>query len=314
MTTVDVMTSRLAAGDSKEDAASFAYKTLALPMLTGSFVTAAGFIPIGFARSSAGEYTFSIFAVVSYALIVSWIVAVLFAPLLGVVILAKPNATTSDKPSAILARFRGFLVGAMRLRWLTIGDYARLLCGGHPWVALHPAAVLSAVGPPGPSCRPPAAAERFDLRQRKCRRAARRLLKGDPDVGHWSTYVGRGAIRFYLPLNVELPNDFFTQAVVVAKDVAARERLQRKLEKELADEFPSAVTRVSPLGLGPPVGWPVQYRVSGPDRSTRSATLRCGSPASSPALPAPRTSISTGWSRPGWFASRSTRIRPGCWG
>ena len=91
MTTVDVMTSRLAAGDSKEDAASFAYKTLALPMLTGSFVTAAGFIPIGFARSSAGEYTFSIFAVVSYALIVSWIVAVLFAPLLGVVILTRPT-------------------------------------------------------------------------------------------------------------------------------------------------------------------------------------------------------------------------------
>ena len=95
MTTVDVMTSRLAAGDSKEDAASFAYKTLALPMLTGSFVTAAGFIPIGFARSSAGEYTFSIFAVVSYALILSWIVAVLFAPLLGMVILREPNAKRS---------------------------------------------------------------------------------------------------------------------------------------------------------------------------------------------------------------------------
>src|SRR5215467_9706143 len=121
MTTVDVMTSRLAAGDSKEEAATFAYQTLALPMLTGSFVTAAGFVPIGFARSSAGEYTFSIFAVVSYALLLSWFVAVIFAPLLGVVILTKPKAKSSDKPSTILQHFRGFLVGAMRMRWITIG-------------------------------------------------------------------------------------------------------------------------------------------------------------------------------------------------
>src|ERR1700674_1466749 len=93
MTTVDVMTSRLAAGDPKESAASYAYKTLALPMLTGTFVTIAGFVPIGFARSAAGEYTFSIFAVVAIALIISWIVAVLFAPLLGVWVLKKPRAT-----------------------------------------------------------------------------------------------------------------------------------------------------------------------------------------------------------------------------
>jgi multidrug efflux pump len=93
------------------------------------------------------------------------------------------------------------------------------------------------------------------------------FLRGNPDVDRWSTYVGRGAIRFYLPLDVQLPNDFFTQAVIVAKDVAARERLQKKLETALAEQFRSAVSRVSPLGLGPPVGWPVQYRVSGPDIS-----------------------------------------------
>jgi len=97
-------------------------------------------------------------------------------------------------------------------------------------------------------------AERFDA-----------ILKGDPDVARWSTYVGRGAIRFYLPLDVQLPNDFFSQAVIVAKDVAARERLRKKIEKVLANDFPSVVGRVSPLELGPPVGWPVQYRVSGPD-------------------------------------------------
>jgi multidrug efflux pump subunit AcrB len=91
------------------------------------------------------------------------------------------------------------------------------------------------------------------------------VLKDDTDVARWSTYVGRGAIRFYLPLNVQLPNDFFSQAVIVAKDVDARERLQLKLEKVLANDFPSVVGRVYPLELGPPVGWPVQYRVSGPD-------------------------------------------------
>jgi multidrug efflux pump subunit AcrB len=91
------------------------------------------------------------------------------------------------------------------------------------------------------------------------------VLRGDPDVERWSTYVGRGAIRFYLPLNVQLPNNFFSQAVIVAKDVPARERLRRKLEKVLAQDFPNLVSRVSALELGPPVGWPVQYRVSGPD-------------------------------------------------
>jgi multidrug efflux pump subunit AcrB len=98
------------------------------------------------------------------------------------------------------------------------------------------------------------AAEQFD-----------KVLKDDPDVERWSTYVGQGAIRFYLPLDVQLPSDFFGQAVVVAKDVPARERLKVKLEKILAEDFPAVVSRVYPLELGPPVGWPVQYRVSGPD-------------------------------------------------
>jgi multidrug efflux pump subunit AcrB len=91
------------------------------------------------------------------------------------------------------------------------------------------------------------------------------ILKADPDVERWSTNVGRGAIRFYLPLSVELPNDFFSQFVVIAKDIAARERLRAKLERVLEEDFPGAVTRTVPLELGPPVGWPVQYRVSGPD-------------------------------------------------
>ena len=228
MTTIDVMTSRLAAGDGKEQAATYAYRTLAMPMLIGSFVTAAGFVPIGFARSSAGEYTFSIFAVVGIALIMSWFVAVLFAPLLGVVMLAKPDPSKQTKPSQILGGFRGLLVGAMRARWITIGVTAACLA-----VALLASPLIPRQFFP-PSDRPellvdlrlPQNASIFatdDLAKR-----LDRVLTKDPGVASWSTYVGRGAIRFYLPLAVELPNDFFAQAVVIAKDVAARKRLQTR--------------------------------------------------------------------------------------
>ncbi|PNG25010.1 efflux RND transporter permease subunit [Methylocella silvestris] len=266
MTTIDAMTTRLALGDSKEKAASFAYKALAFPMLTGTFVTIAGFVPIGFARSAAGEYTFSIFAVVAIALIVSWFVAVLFAPLLGVWLLKAPAAGAEPaKPNIVLRLFRSVLVGMMRMRWISIAAAIGCLIAALivlPYVPRQffpasdrPELVVDLTLPQNASIyASEAASAKLDA-----------MLNEDPDVASWSTYVGRGAIRFYLPLNVQLANDFFSQAVVVAKDVAARERLQAKLEKELAEQLPSVVARVSPLELGPPVGWPVQYRVSGPD-------------------------------------------------
>ena len=277
MTTVDVMTSRLAAGDSKEQSATFAYKTLAFPMLTGSFVTAAGFVPIGFAQSAAGEYTFSIFAVVSIALIVSWFVAVLFAPLLGVWLLKKPDTAAPTKESAVLRIFQTILIGAMRKRWLTIG--LTLVFFAFSLLALpyvprqffpasdRPELVVDLTLPQNASIfASNEAAAKLDA-----------ILKDDPDVASWSLYVGRGAIRFYLPLNVQLANDFFSQAVIVAKDVTARERLHAMLEKKLAEQLPSVVARVSPLELGPPVGWPVQYRVSGPDiAKVRTIALQLG--------------------------------------
>ncbi len=275
MTTVDVMTSRLGQGDSKEEAATFAYKTLAFPMLTGSFVTAAGFVPIGFARSSAGEYTFSIFAVVSVALIVSWFVAVLFGPLLGVVLLKKPPAGTAEQQGAVVRIFRGVLIGAMRMRWLTIAVTLACFVASLLATPLVPRQFFPA------SDRPelvvdltlPQNASIFASAEVASKLDA--IMTGDPDVVGWSTYVGRGAIRFYLPLNVQLANDFFSQAVVVAKNVAARERLHAKLDKELAEQLPNVVSRVSPLELGPPVGWPVQYRVSGPDiAQVRAIALR----------------------------------------
>jgi multidrug efflux pump len=277
MTTVDVMISRMAVGDSKEKAATFAYDTLAFPMLTGSFITAAGFVPIGFARSSAGEYTFSIFAVVSIALIVSWFVAVLFAPLLGVWLLKSPERREDEKPSRIMTAFRAILLTAMRRCWLTVAIALACFVASLLALPLVPRQFFPA------SDRPELVVD-LTLPQNASiftsDRAAAKLdavLKKDPDVASWSTYVGRGAIRFYLPLNVQLNNDFFAQAVVVAKNVTARKRLQATLEKKLAEEFPSVVSRVSPLELGPPVGWPVQYRVSGPDLSqVRTVALQLG--------------------------------------
>ncbi len=276
MTTVDAMIRRLAAGDSKDQAATFAYRTLAAPMLTGTLVTIAGFVPIGFAQSSAGEYTFSIFAVVGIALIVSWFVAVIFAPLLGMAILkAPPPGTEVGAPGKVERIYRSLLLGAMNRRWLTIGITVVAFA-----IALfavrfvpqqffpssdRPELILDITLPQGSSIHASErAAERLDA-----------ALARDPDVARWSTYVGRGAIRFYLPLNVQLPNPFFAQAIIVAKDLPSRDQLQHRLETLMAEQFPDAVARVYPLEMGPPVGWPVQYRVSGPDlERVRSISLR----------------------------------------
>jgi multidrug efflux pump subunit AcrB len=265
MTTTDATLNRLAEGDDKVEAATYAFRTYAFAMLAGTLVTIAGFVPVGFAASSAGEYTFSLFAVVSIALIVSWFVAVIFAPLLGVIILTPPKAAKTADPGRIFRWYRNFLTFAMRAKWVTIFVSLALFVASFLALPLIPRQFF-------PSSDRPELLVDLGLPQNASiyasETAAQRLdaaLKGDPDVARWSTYVGRGAIRFYLPLNVQLPNNFFTQGVIVAKDVAARERLRLKLEKILADELPSAVSRVYPLELGPPVGWPVQYRVSGPD-------------------------------------------------
>ena len=266
LTTVDAMSRRLALGESKEAAATYAYRTLAFAMLTGTLVTIAGFVPVGFAASSAGEYTFDIFAVVGITLIVSWLVAVVFAPLLGVLLLAPPKGGADEgRPGALLRAYQGLLRGAIRLRWLTIaltiGAFVLSLYGlGLVPRQFFPASdrtdlLVDISLPQNASIHASAReADRLDA-----------ILAADPDVDHWSTYVGWGAVRFYLPLNVQLPNPFFAQAVIVAKDIEARQRLEAKLAHYLKEEVPQAVTRVAPLELGPPVGWPVQYRVMGDD-------------------------------------------------
>ena len=265
MITVESMVTRLEEGDDREHAATFAYTSTAFPMLTGTLVTIAGFVPIGFARSSAGEYTFSIFAVVAIALIASWVVAVVFAPLLGVWMLGKPKKARSGGPGPIMRAFRHLLALAMRARWLTI-IVALALFGASLWgMRLVPQQFFPASDRPEllVDLQLPENASIYDTQQQAAR--LDRLLKADPEVDHWSTYVGQGAVRFYLPLNVQLPNDFFAQTVVVTKGIEERERVKARLEHALANDFPSVTARVYPLELGPPVGWPLQYRVSGPE-------------------------------------------------
>ena len=171
--------------------------------------------------------------------------------------------------------YRRFLAGAMRARWLTI-------------LVTIAAFVISvmALGMVPRQFFPPSDRVELLVDLRLAQNASihatesvvdrfEQLIKEDPDVAHWSTYIGRGAIRFYLPLDVQLANPFFAQSVIVATSVDARQRVQERLERILPQEFPGIVSRISPLELGPPVGWPVQYRVSGPDPSeVREIALR----------------------------------------
>ena len=269
MTTTDATLTRLGAGDDKITAASYAFKTYAAAMLAGTFVTVAGFVPVGFAASSAGEYTFTLFAVVTIALLVSWIVALLFTPLLQVLILKAPAPGSLPDPKAppkgVAGLYRSFLTYCLKLRWATVAVTLGLFVLSVLAMPLIPRQFFPSSDRPELLVDMASPQNASIYASEKVAQAFDKILTGDPDVERWSTYVGRGAIRFYLPLDVQLPNDFFAQSVIVARDVAGRDRLRAKLEKVLAEDFPQLVSRISPLELGPPVGWPVQYRVSGPN-------------------------------------------------
>jgi multidrug efflux pump subunit AcrB len=275
MTTIDAIVRRRDAGDDMESAAGYAFSHFAIPMLIGTLVTIAGFVPIGFARSSAGEYTFSLFAVVTIALLVSWGVALLFTPLLAQAVLPEAGAQERGEPGGVMRIYRGLLTGALRLRWdtiaVTIGLFAASIFGlRFVQQQFFPSSdrleLLVDVGLPQNASifATEATIDRLEA-----------ILAEDPDVAQWSSYIGQGAIRFYLPLDVKLPNPFFGQLVVLAKDFEARLRLQPRLQEILNEQFPELISNVAPLELGPPAGWPVQYRVSGPDvEEVRSIALR----------------------------------------
>ncbi|MBO5392149.1 MAG: efflux RND transporter permease subunit, partial [Pseudomonas sp.] len=265
MITVEMMITRLELGETKEQAATFAYHSTAFPMLTGTLVTVAGFVPIGLNNSSAGEYTFTLFAVIAVAMLVSWVVAVLFAPVLGVHILSAKVKPKPEKPGRLAQAFDTALLWCMRYRWTTIGATVLMFVLAVFGMGLvqnqffpasdRPEILVDLNLPQNASIQ-----ETLKVTQR-----FEESLKGDEDIVRWSSYIGEGAIRFYLPLDQQLQNPFYAQLVIVSKGLESRDALIERLNKRLREDFVGVGSFVHTLELGPPVGQPLQYRVSGPN-------------------------------------------------
>ena len=267
MIAVEMMVARLEVGDPLEKAATHVYTSTAFPMLTGTLVTVAGFIPIGLNTSNAGEFTYTLFVVIAVSLLVSWIVAVLFTPLLGVTILPARIKGHHESKGRVGQTFARLLLVCMRHRWITVGvtvaAFALALFGmNFVQQQFFPSSdraelVIDWNLPQNASITETnAQIARFEREQ----------LQGNPAVDHWSTYVGTGAPRFVLSFDVQTANTWFGQMVVVTKGgIAARDRVKAQFETYLKKTFPGTDTFVKLLEVGPPVGRPVQYRLSGPD-------------------------------------------------
>lgn len=265
---VEMMVVRIEQGFDRISAASAAWSSTAFPMLTGTLVTAAGFLPVGLARSTSGEYAGNIFWVVGIALIVSWFVAVMVTPYLGLKLLPAPkpgahHASYQNRPYRML---RAGVNGALRARWAVIALVAGALVATGIGMGLvqqqfFPTSARAELFietrmPEGSSIE---ATARAAL-------AAEALVAGDADVRFASTFVGAGAPRFFFALNPALPNPSFAMTVIQAKDAAARDRLRARIEAAVAaGAVPEARIRVDQIVFGPPVGFPVQFRVIGPD-------------------------------------------------
>ncbi|MEJ2022109.1 MAG: efflux RND transporter permease subunit [Maritimibacter sp.] len=266
MIAVEMMVKRLEEGRSLRVAATSVYTSTAFPMLSGTLVTVAGFIPIGLNSSSAGEFTFSLFIVLAVSLLVSWVVAVLFTPLLGVSILPKVIKHKHEGPGIMGRMFSGVLRVCMRLKWLTL--VATLVIFG---VSVWGFGFVEQQFFPS-SDRPELIID-FNLPQNasiaesdaQIAQFEREALAGDPDIAHWSSYVGRGAPRFVLTHDGPTAMPSVGQLVVVTSGIDVRDAVQERLTEYLRKTFPGTDTFIKPLSLGPPVKRPVQYRVSGPD-------------------------------------------------
>lgn len=266
MIAVEMMVSRLEAGDNLRKAATYVYTSTAFPMLTGTLVTVAGFIPIGLNNSAAGEFTFTLFVVIAVSLVVSWIVAVVFTPLLGVVILPKTMKSHHDNKGRFTRAFAWTLKLAMRWRWVTIITTIvifGLSIGGLGLVQqqFFPASDRTELVIDWSLPQNSTIAET----NRQLAQFETEKLVGNGDIDHWSTYVGEGAPRFILSYDVQSPAPWFGQVVIVAKDIEARNRLRTDIQAYLSKTFPGTDAFVKLLDIGPPVGKPVQYRISGPD-------------------------------------------------
>ncbi|WP_332873859.1 efflux RND transporter permease subunit [Aurantimonas marina] len=265
MIAIETMVSRLEMGETREKAASFAWTSIAFPMLSGTLVTVAGFLPIGFNNSNAGEYTFSLFVVIALALLLSWVVAVLFTPLIGVLLLPKSMHKHDAKPGLARRAFSRILRGAMRWRWITILITVALFAGSIYSMRFVQQQFF-------PTSDRPELVVDFMLRRNATIAETKAemdkleaTLVGDDDIDHFSSYVGRSAERFILAYDIQPSNPFFGQVVIVNKDLAARERVRDKIQTFARENLVGIDVYVKNLELGPPVGRPVQYRIGGPD-------------------------------------------------
>ena len=267
---VEMMAVKLEQGFDRMKAAAFTYTSTAFPMLTGTLVTVAGFLPIALAKSSTGEYTRSIFQVAAIALLSSWVAAVVVIPYLGHKLLPEgrrgsrgPEEPHEGYDSAFYRRFRQMvrwcvnrrvpvLAAAGGLFLLALAAFGLIPQQFFP-SSSRPELMVDLRLPEGASFQAAlAATERME-----------QFLKTRRGIGNYVSYVGTGSPRFYLPLDQQLPQRNFAQLVVTAKSVQAREKLRGELISELARAFPDVQGRVTRLENGPPVGFPVQFRVSG---------------------------------------------------
>ncbi len=268
---VEMMVVKMEQGWDRIKAASFAWDSTAFPMLTGTLVTAAGFLPIGFANSAVGEYAGSIFWVVAIALVASWFVAVIFTPYIGVKLLRNVAVHANHDPHAIYET-RIYRILRSVIQWCvnhrvktvlaTVGVFVlSIVAFGHVQqqffpLSERPELFLQLRLPEGTA---------FNVTE-KAVKEAEALLKDNKDLETYTAYVGQGSPRFWLGLNPQLPNEAFAEIVIVAKNVEARERIKAKIENAAADGYlAQARVRVDRFNFGPPVGFPVQFRVIGPD-------------------------------------------------
>ena len=268
---VEMMVVKMEQGFDRLKAATFAWESTAFPMLTGTLVTAAGFLPVGFSASSTSEYTGSLFWVVAISLVASWLVAVIFTPWLGAKLLPDFGKAAHSDPAAIYQtrlyrRLRAAIEFCVERRVMVIAATAgifvtSIVAFGHIQQQFFPLSertelFLDIQMPEGSSIGATLATTK----------EAEALLTGDADAPQWTSYVGQGSPRFWLGLNPQLPNPSFAEIVIVARDVAARERIKSKLEKAFAGgALSQARVRVDRFNFGPPVGFPVQFRVIGSD-------------------------------------------------
>ncbi|MFC7433098.1 efflux RND transporter permease subunit [Hydrogenophaga bisanensis] len=268
---VEMMVRKLEEGYTMVRAATFTWEATAMPMLTGTLITAAGFLPIGMANSAVGEYTFAIFGVTAAALVISWIVAVMFVPYLGVKLLkVKPHVGAADEvfDGPFYDRFRAMVDWCVEHRWITIGLTILTFVLGMLGMGKvqqqffpdsnRPEILVDVWLPEGSSM----------AANDEVTRHIEQRLQQQAGVSSVSVWVGSGVPRFYLPLDQIFPQSNVSQIIVLPKDLPTRESLRHDLPNLLAAEFPEVRTRVKLLPNGPPVPYPVQFRVVGPDPAT----------------------------------------------